>query len=178
MLWDLFVAFVKIGFVSFGGGYAMIPVIEYEVQRHGWLTTPQFTDVIALAGMSPGPLATNAAVFVGFKTAGLLGAIIAGVGISLPSFLIIILLSLYLARISQHPLLQSAFYGLRPMITGLICYAAIRFAMQNQIIGGANGFDGAGVLIMLGALGVLLFTKIHPVFVILLAGVAGVMIYS
>lgn len=178
MLWDLFIAFVKIGFVSFGGGYAMIPVIEYEVQRHGWLTTQQFTDVIALAGMSPGPLATNAAVFVGYKTAGMLGAVIAIVGISLPSLLIILLLSVYLARIQQHPLLQSAFYGLRPMITGLICYAAIRFSIQNQLIGGANGFDGAGVLIMAGALGVLLFTKIHPVFVILLSGAVGVVIYS
>lgn len=178
MLWDLFIAFVKIGFVSFGGGYAMIPVIEYEVQRHGWLTTPQFTDVIALAGMTPGPLATNAAVFVGYKSAGIIGAIISGIGITLPSFLIMILLSFYLARITKHPLLQSAFYGLRPVITGLICYAAIRFAIQNQIIGGTNMVDGAGVLIMLGVLGVLLFTKVHPVVVILLSGVAGVMIYS
>lgn len=177
MLWDLFITFLKIGFVSFGGGYAMIPVIEYEVQKHGWLTTQQFTDVIAIAGMSPGPIATNSAVFVGYKVAGILGAITSTAAISLPSVLILLLVALFFYKIQNHPLVQSVFYGMRPVITGLICYAAIRLAIHNQMIGGYSWFDGISVLVMLSALGVLLFTKIHPVLVILFSGGVGVLFY-
>lgn len=175
MLFDLFIAFFKIGLISFGGGYAMIPIIEYEVHHHGWLTTQQFTDVVAIAGMAPGPIATNCAVFVGYKLAGILGAIISAVSVSLPSLLLIVLVAHWFKKVQHHPYVQSTFYGLRPVITGLILYAAVRFAIQNQIIG--QGYDIAGILILILALLCLLFTKIHPIGVIALSGIIGIFVY-
>jgi chromate transporter len=175
MWWDLFITFFKIGAVSFGGGYAMIPIIDYEVQKHGWLTLQQFTDVIAVAGMSPGPIATNSVIFVGYKTAGLPGAILATIAISLPSLFLVLLVALVFYKVQNHPYFHSAFYILRPVITGLIAFAAIKFAINNGII--SKSFDISGILILLGALATLLFTKIHPVLVILLSGVIGIWAY-
>jgi chromate transporter len=180
MYMALFYTFLKIGFISFGGGYAMIPVIEYEVQAHGWMTTQEFTDVIAIAGMSPGPIATNSAVFVGFKVGGLWGAIIAALAVSLPSLIIVLVIVLFLVKIKKDRIMDYAFYGLRPVITGLIAFAAIRFAMQNDII--RTGLqvwnvDWIGILFILVVLVILLKTKINPAIVILLSGLFGMLIY-
>ena len=131
----LFWTFLLIGAVSFGGGYAMIPVIEAEVSKHGWMTTQEFTDVIAVAGMSPGPIATNSAIFVGYHTASLPGAVAATIGMVLPSLAIILIIASFFFKFHQLPIVQSAFYGLRPIITGLIIYSAIHFALSNQLIG-------------------------------------------
>jgi chromate transporter len=177
MLWELFITFFKIGFVSFGGGYAIIPIIEMEVDQHGWLTTEQFTDIIAIASMSPGPIATNCAIFVGYEKAGILGAIVSTLGTTLPSLLIILVVAMFFYKVKDHFLTQSAFYGIRPVITGLICYAAIRFAIKNQLVGVAGSMDGTAILIMLGALAVLLFTRLPPIFVILFSGLFGIVIY-
>lgn len=92
ILFELFWMFLLIGFVSFGGGYAMIPIIEIEVIKKGWMTTQEFTDVIAVAGMSPGPIATNSAIFVGYQVEGITGAIAAGLGMVIPSLLLVICL--------------------------------------------------------------------------------------
>jgi len=179
MYWDLFLSFLKIGFVSFGGGYAMIPVIEYEVQAHHWLTTQEFTDAVAIAGMSPGPIATNSAVFVGYKVGGMLGATISAIAVSIPSLIIVVLLSIFMYRMKSQTLMDYAFYGLRPVITGLIAYAAINFAIQNDIIGSLPSihFDWIGILFVASGLGLILFTRINPVMIILLSGVMGVIIY-
>src|SRR5690625_4764522 len=174
MYLDLFLSFLKIGFVSFGGGYAMIPVIEYEVQAHHWLTTQEFTDAVAIAGMSPGPIATNSAVFVGYKVGGMLGATISAIAVSIPSLIIVVIISIFMYKMKDQSLMDYAFYGLRPVITGLIAYAAIKFAIQNDIIGGLQGFmnfDWIGILFVLAGLGLILFTRINPVMVILLSGV-------
>lgn len=96
ILIDLFLTFFKIGLVSFGGGYAMIPVIEAEVvSKHDWMTTQEFTDVIAVASMSPGPIATNSAIFIGYNTAGLPGAIFSTIGSVLPSLIIILIIAMF-----------------------------------------------------------------------------------
>lgn len=179
MYWNLFLSFLKIGFVSFGGGYAMIPVIEYEVQAHQWLTTQEFTDAVAIAGMSPGPIATNSAVFVGYKVGGMLGATISAIAVSVPSLIIVVLISIFMYKMKNQTLMDYAFYGLRPVITGLIAYAAIKFASQNDIIGGLSSihFDWIGMLFVAAGLGLILFTRINPVMIILLSGVMGVIIY-
>src|SRR5690625_7366439 len=98
MYWSLFLSFLKIGFVSFGGRYALVPVIEYEVQAHQWLTTQEFTDAVAIAGMSPGPVATNSAVFVCYKVGVMLGATISAISVSIPSLIIVVLLSIFMYR--------------------------------------------------------------------------------
>lgn len=166
-----------VGFVSFGGGYAMLPVIETEVTSHGWMTTQEFTDVIAVAGMSPGPIATNSAIFVGYHVASLPGAVVSTIGMVIPSLLLILIISAFFFRINQHTLVKSALYGLRPIITGLIIYAAIKFASSNEMIGAFSWHTISLFLIFFIALLALVKWKIHPVFVILISGIIGMTIY-
>lgn len=178
LYWQLFISFVKIGFVSFGGGYAMIPVIEHEVQAHQWLTAQEFTDAVAIAGMSPGPIATNSAVFVGFQSGGMLGATIAAIAVTLPSLMLVVLLSIFMYKMKSTSFMDDAFYGLRPVITGLIAYAAFNFAMQNGMINLQQmQFDWISILFVLGGLSLIFFTRINPVMVILLSGIMGVVVY-
>ncbi len=96
------------------------------------MTTQQFTDVIAVAGMSPGPIATNSAIFIGLHVKGMTGAIAAGLGMVLPSLILVI--AIIFKRFNKNKHVESAFYGLRPIITGLIGYAAIKFAISNHLV--------------------------------------------
>lgn len=178
ILLELFWTFILIGFVSFGGGYAMVPVIEAEVVKHGWLTTQEFTDAIAVASMSPGPMATNSAIFVGYKTAGIPGAIFSTLGTILPSVFIILMIAIFFYRMNEHPLVKSAFYGLRPIITGLIIYAAISFAISNNVIGALNWHTISLMLIFISSLIALIRFKMHPILVIFISGFIGVIVYS
>jgi chromate transporter len=176
--WELFITFLMIGFVSFGGGYAMIPIIERQVTAHGWMTIQDFTDVIAVAGMSPGPIGTNSAIFVGYQVAKLPGAIFAAAGMVLPSLLIVILAGLFFSKIDRNRWVQSAFYGLRPIVTGLIFYGAVRFAISNHIIGELNGATLVAMLFFACSLLALLRFKMHPFFVIMISGLTGIAVYS
>lgn len=179
MLWDLFITFFKIGFVSFGGGYAMIPLIQEEVvHRHGWLSAPMFADVIAVAGMSPGPIATNSAIFIGFGQMGLLGAAVAALGMVLPSLMIILAIGAVFYKLKDNMTLRSAFYGLRSIITGLIIYAAILFAMNNGLFASISWHTASLLLIFALSLVALLRYRIHPVYVILISGLLGVTLYG
>lgn len=131
---QLFIVFFKIGMVSFGGGMAMLPLIDREATKHGWITPEQFLDIVAVGGMAPGPVATNTAILIGYEAAGAPGSLAATLGMMLPSLLIILLVSLFFFRVKESQLVQSAFYALRPVITGLIIYAAITFALRNEMI--------------------------------------------
>lgn len=176
MIVDIFLTFLLVGFVSFGGGYAIIPVIEREVIRHGWMTSTELIDVIAIAGMSPGPIATNTAVFVGFHVSGFVGAVTAAIAITLPSVILIFLIATFFYKINDIPVVQSAFYGLRPVITGLIVFAAISFAQSNGLLSFTKEAFIGGLLFLFFLLALLKF-KWHPALVILIAGGAGILIY-
>lgn len=179
MLWQLFITFFFIGLVSFGGGYAMIPLIQEEVvYQHVWMTPQQFTDTIAVAAMAPGPIATNSAIFVGYDQQGLLGAAVAAFGMTLPSLLLIIVIGALFYKLQKHPWFRSAFYGLRAIITALIIYAAIAFAMSNQMITSFSWQTLSLVMIYGASLLALIRFKIHPVYVILGSGLVGVAFYS
>ncbi|MDQ0230705.1 chromate transporter [Metabacillus malikii] len=170
--------FLIIGFVSFGGGYAMLPMIEREVLIKGWLSVEEFSNVVAIAGMSPGPIATNSAIFVGYKVGGIAGAVAAGVGMVVPSLLLVLLIASFFFKVHHNKFVQAAFYGLRPIITGLIGYAAIRFAMNNHLLGGVNWDSISLFLIFAISLFALIKFKIHPLFVIVISGIVGVFIYG
>lgn len=177
-LWQLFWTFFKIGCFSFGGGYAITPVIEKDAVAYGWLTPAEFTDAVAVAGMAPGPIATNSAVFVGYKTAGLAGALSATAGIVLPSLIIVIILAAFFYKIHRHRHVKAVFYGLRPVVSGLIVYAAIRFGMNGGLLGTFAWQGIFALLILIGALVALLRFRLHPVVVLLMSGLAGVVVYS
>ena len=178
ILFELFWMFMLIGFVSFGGGYAMIPVIETEVVARGWLTTQEFTDVIAMAGMSPGPIATNSAVFVGYQVHQLPGALAAGLGMLFPSLLLVVAVATLFQKVSKNQYVKNGFYGLRPIIVGLIAYAALTFTISNQLLSSFSFFTGSLVLIFALSLFALMKLRIHPAIVIILSGVLGAALYS
>lgn len=174
---DLFITFFKIGLVSFGGGYAMIPIIQNQVEIHKWLDAKQFTDVIAVSAMAPGPIAANGATIVAYKISGLPGAIVACIGVTLPSILLIVLLGSLFFKYQDNYFVKAAFYGLRAVIVGLVAYTAVKFAISNGIIGGSNWLDIKSIIIMGLAFGILLKNKLHPVLLILFSAVAGIFIF-
>ncbi|MEX2416532.1 MAG: chromate transporter [Paenibacillaceae bacterium] len=179
ILLSLFLTFFLIGLVSFGGGYAMIPIIQAEaVNRHGWLTNTEFTNVIAIAGMSPGPIATNSAIIIGSGEAGFWGAVVSGFGMVLPSMMIILLIGMMFYKIKQNHLVKSAFYGLRPIITGLIMYSALIFAYNNGMVSSLTWHTWSQIIILIGSLTALLYFRLHPVYVILLSGLVGIAVYA
>ncbi|WP_040213469.1 chromate transporter, partial [Clostridium polynesiense] len=129
---QLFKCFFKIGAFTLGGGYAMVPLIEKEVvENNGWLDKQEFIDSLALAQASPGPIAVNTAVFVGYKDSGILGAIFTTLGAVLPSFLIILLIALFFRNIKDNVYVEKAFKGIRPAIVALI--AAPLLGMSKNI---------------------------------------------
>ncbi|SDY98961.1 chromate transporter [Evansella caseinilytica] len=178
MLVELFFVFFIIGAVSFGGGYAMIPVIEAEAEGRGWLTTSEFTNVIAVAGMSPGPIATNSATVVGYHVAGIAGAVVSATAMTLPSFLTIFIIASVYNKFSQHSLIKAAFYGLRPAVASLIIYAAIKFAASNGIFTWNISAEAAlTVFLFLLSLAALMYFRLHPALVLILSGIAGVFLF-
>ena len=121
MLLKLFTTFFKIGLFSFGGGFAMIPLIQSEViERHKWINSKDFVDMLVLAQSTPGPIAVNTAVFVGYKTAGIAGAVAATLGTVLPSFIVILLLALFFAEVRENRYVDAAFRAMRPAVVALI----------------------------------------------------------
>ncbi|GKU76106.1 chromate transporter [Paenibacillus sp. L3-i20] len=181
MLIDLFLTFLMVGLVSFGGGYAMIPVIQEEaLHRHHWMNAEQLSDIVAVAGMSPGPIATNIAVAIGFQTAGPLGAITASFAMILPSLAIIVLVGKFFSRFRENELVKSSFLGLRPTIAGMIAYAAIVFA-QNSGLNTTitfSWFTWSQIVIFAGSLVALVFLRKHPFSVIVISGLVGIALYG
>lgn len=170
-LLKLFLSFLKIGAFTFGGGYAMVPLIQNEViEVHGWLTNKEFIDILAVVEMTPGPIAINSATFLGYKVGGILGSILATTAVVLPSFVIIILIAHSLSKFKDSPYVDWAFIGIRPVVLGLIISASISVA-RNAFIDFKSVIIG-GVLFYL-----ISFKKLHPILAIILAGVAGVLVY-
>ena len=123
---QLFLTFFKIGLFTFGGGYAMIPLIKSEAaDKKGWITQSDMLDIVAISESTPGPIAVNAATFVGCKTGGVLGSACATLGVVLPSFLIIALLGAVLDRVSGYKAVSYAFFGIRAGVLALIVKALI-----------------------------------------------------
>jgi chromate transporter len=181
MLIDLFLTFFMVGLVSFGGGYAMIPLIQEEVlNRHQWMDAGQLSDIVAVAGMSPGPIATNIAVAVGYHAAGPIGAATASLAMVLPSLAIILLAGKIFFRFKENELVKSSFFGLRPTVAGMIAYAAIVFAQNSGMTSTAmfTWFTWSQILIFAGSLIALVFMRKHPFSVVLLSGLVGIALYG
>lgn len=177
MLWGLFWSFLKIGFISFGGGYAMIPIIQHEVNTHHWMTDTQYAEGVALAGMAPGPIATNSAIYVGYHTAGIFGSMAAALGMILPSIIVIVFISIFFNKFHEHLGIKSAFYGLRPIVVALIFFAAFRLLMSNSMIQGLSGHTLITVIIFLSAFIGMIRFRIHPLAIIVLSGLVGIAVY-
>ncbi|MCM3699537.1 chromate transporter [Paenibacillus macerans] len=177
MLWQLFLIFIKVGLISFGGGYAVMTLIQREVAAMGWVDAGEFQEIVALAGMAPGSIATNAATLIGYSQAGILGAIVATVGIILPSLIIVILLTASFLKLQSNDWVKSSFYGLRPIVTGLIIYAAINFGLSGRSEPLLSWSMAGTLLLITGSLALVTKYKVHPFAVILLSAVAGIVLF-
>ena len=117
---NLFLVFLKIGIVSFGGGYAMIPLIREEVVLNGWMLEEEFLNFLAIAESTPGPIAINMATFIGFTEFGFFGAVLATLGVVLPSFVIILIIASLVSGLMKFAGVQAVLKGIRPVVSGLI----------------------------------------------------------
>ncbi len=176
---ELFFAFLKIGAFTFGGGYAMIAMIQAEAERHGWLTKEELVDFVALSESTPGPLAVNMATFVGMRTGGVPGAIIATLGIVLPSFIIILIIAKCFEKYKKNKAVEGIMSGLKPAVVGMIGAAFISVARTVFFPSGISlsAFSAVTFWIFLGLFAVtavLALKKVHPIKIILLSAVIGI----
>jgi len=173
MLLDLFWAFSRIGPATFGGGYAMIPLIEREtVEKRRWLDEQEMSDMLSVAGSAPGGVGVNASAFIGYRLAGLPGAVAAILGITLPTFLIVLGLGLAYQLLDGQPKVEAAMQGIRGAILALILVSAYKMAKSSI-------FDKTTAAILVGTLALLTTTALNPLLIIasgLLGGMAFVAI--
>lgn len=163
----LFLEFLKIGAFTFGGGYAMIPMIQREiVQKRKWISDNDILDIVAIAESTPGPIAVNSATFVGYHVAGFSGALFATIGVVLPSFVIILLVSFILPQFESNAYVRYAFYGVRAAVLALILNACVSMYRQAPK-------QAVSCLIMLGAFIAVAFFKVNAILVILICAAVG-----
>ena len=175
-LWEIFASLFKIGLFTFGGGYAMIALIENEyVTKRGWLTKEEFLDLVAIAESTPGPIAINASTYVGYKRSGTLGAIIGTVAMCLPSFIIIYTISLFLDAFLSFSLIASAFRGIQICVIYLVISAGIKLlrGMKREPLSIGIVAAVSGLMVLFSLLAVNFSTVLYIVFSALL----GVAIY-
>ena len=171
-------AYLKIGLFGFGGGYAMLSLIQSELVRHGWITNTMFTDIVAISQMTPGPIGINSATYIGYVATGdsVWGSLAATLAVVLPPFCLTLYAAHFIARHQNSTFIQGAFTGLRPVVVGLIASAAL-LLMNTDNFGTATADQLISVAICVVSFVIVFFTKIHPIFVIIAAGLAGYLIY-
>lgn len=165
--WTLFKTFSKIGVVTFGGGYAMIPLIEAEVvDRHHWIEREEFIDLIAIAQSCPGVFAINISTHIGYKLAKTGGALCAALGAALPSFVIILLIAMFFRRLMDIAWIEAMFKGIRPAVVALIAVPVFTLAKSAKV-NMANCWIPIASAMLIWGLGV------NPIFIIIAAGLGG-----
>lgn len=189
---QLFWTYTKIGLFGFGGGYAMLSLVQDEVVvKQGWITEQQFTDIVALSQVTPGPIGINSATYIGYTATGsILGAIVATLAVSLPSFILVMLISMAFSRFRQNRWVEAAFVGIRPASVGLIASAALLLSIHAEgvwqwinhgnreaIVVRDNFPDLRSLLLFAVTFVVALRRWVHPILLILLAGGAGWLLY-
>ena len=169
ILLKLFAAFARVGVLTFGGGYAMIPMLEREiVDRHGWATNEELMDYYAVGQCTPGVIAVNTATFVGYKTAGNLGGVVATLGVIFPSFVIISVIAGIIQNFADIPAVKSAFAGIR------VCVCVLIFNSVVKLWKGAVK-DKAALVLCLGVFVLSVFFSISPIVFVVLCAAAGIL---
>ncbi len=184
---QLFYSYLKIGFFGFGGGYAMLSLIQNEiVVQNGWITNAEFADIVAISQITPGPIAINSATYIGYTVGageggilfGILGVLVATITVSLPSLTIMVLLTKFFMKMKNNKIMAGAMMGMSPVVIGTIIAAALLLAFPK---GGANS-DGAAFIdawswaIFAGAT-LLTAKNVSPIYLIILSAIAGIAIY-
>lgn len=179
MLWELFWTFLKIGAFTFGGGYAMLPLVQEQILAHGWLTREELINFLAVSESTPGPFAVNVSTYVGMETAGLAGAFVATLGVALPSFAVILLVARCFRRFRSSRLVRGTMAGLKPAVIGLIGGAVLSTGRTVFFPNGFRfsvlwSFEFLSSAVIFGMMLKMAISKRHPILIILLAAAAGV----
>lgn len=181
-------AYLKIGLFGFGGGYAMLALIEREIVGPGWITETMFTDIVAISQMTPGPIGINSATYIGYVAPaeasaafssplfGILGSLVCTLVVVVPSFILTLYASHFITRHKKSAIVKGVFSGLRPVVVGLIASAAM-LLMNAANFGSVSNEIIASIAICVGAFVLVYFAKLHPILVIVIAGVTGFFIF-
>ncbi len=185
---ELFLTFLKIGAVSFGGGYGMIPLVKDEVLSHAWLTEDTFTNFIAVAESTPGPIAINMATFIGSTNGGFLGALLATLGVILPSFIIILLIASLLKKVLELNGVQSVIKAIHPTITALIIATGLTMFLNAlfhiKTIESSFNFDYKALIILAVIIAsAFIYKKLFKkkpsaIIIIIISAIMGMILYS
>lgn len=196
--WKLIWAYIKIGIFGFGGGYAMLSLVEQSVVNPGWISEQMFTDIVAISQMTPGPIGINSATYIGYIAPGtvnpeltgfmwgILGSVLCTLAVTLPSYFLVLYAEHFICRHQESGAVKAVFSGLRPVVVGLIASAAIM--LMNAPNFNPNGIDWqlwVNIAICAGAFCLAWFPipwkgkkiKIHPILIIILAGILGLILY-
>jgi chromate transporter len=182
LYWQLFLLFTRVAFFSWGGGPASLGLMQREVISAGWMTADEFADVIALSNALPGPTAPQASAFVGYKLAGLSGAVAAVAGTVLPTTILLLIAVAYFYRVKNSNTVKAMLTAVRPVVIGLLAWTA--YAVAQPVFGAdrlgwkaalIQGWDKLAIAVVTFCL--LTFTSINPVFIILGAAVLGLVAY-
>lgn len=186
--WELFFVFFKIGLFSFGGGLAMVSVIQQEVLAHGWIPASEYARIITISQMTPGPIAVNTATYVGARVCGpevlpaVLGSFIATLGVSLPSFIIVYFVARSLEKFSSSRLVKEALCGIRPaviafMITAVIFFLDITLFPIDEASAASSTFNPIGIPVLLILYYLHNYRKVGAISLMLLSGIIGILVY-
>jgi chromate transporter len=165
-LWQIFAVFAKIGAFTIGGGYAMIPIIQAEMSRRGWISEDDLPDIVALSQSAPGVMAVNISIFAGHKLRGVKGSIAATLGSILPSFCIILAIAMFFTAFKDNPWVERAFKGIRPVVISLIAVPMVNMAKKSCKTWWAW-------LLAIAALLLVAFLNVSPIYIILCVLVIG-----
>ena len=175
---QLFWAYLKIGIFGFGGGYAMLSMIEFEVVDHyGWMNIEEFSDMVALSQMTPGPVSINIATFIGYTVGGFWGSMVATAAIVMPSLLLLVFVLRFLFKNKENYIVKTTLSSMKPVIAGLIFVAALM--MMNPETFADFGLHGSNISVIICAVtfaGVF-WAKINPILLIIASGLVGYLVY-
>ena len=173
---QLLYSYLKIGFFGFGGGYAMLSLIQNEVVvQNQWMTNAEFTDIVAISQMTPGPIAINSATYIGYTVAGFWGSVVATTAVCLPALTLMILITRFFLQLRDNRYVKGAIAGMKPVVVGMIGAAAL-LLMFPKSADGASFIDGWSWALFAAAM-LASLKKVNPILLIVLGAVAGVAIY-
>ena len=176
-LLQLFLSYLKIGFFGFGGGYAMLSLIHSEVVvSHQWLTNSEFSDIVAISQMTPGPIAINSATYIGYEVAGFWGSVVATIAVSLPALTLMLLITIFFLRLRNNRYVKGVVAGMRPVVIGMIASAALLLIFPTSS-DGASFIDGWSWVIFVATL-VASARKVNPILLIVISGLVGIILYG
>lgn len=182
ILWKIFILFTRVALFSWGGGPASLALMQRECTAAGWVTPAEFADAVAVGNALPGPIAPQVSAYVGYKLAGVAGAVAAAAGTVLPTTILMLVMIVFFFGIKDSPTVKAMLTAVRPVVVGLLLWTA--YDMANSVFGASKlgwrtallqGWDRLAITLV--AFGLLTFTKINPVFIILGAAILGLAVY-